>query len=121
MIRWGTTLDAKNESGVTPGFHGLPGLESETWGTRQVERNLRLSLDDLESVLGPPCIFLILGGIFLSAAVLWTYTGEAWVPFNGWVYRAQEPRWSWWQVVVCFLGGACFVVRFLYEVFGPAN
>jgi hypothetical protein len=76
---------------------------------------------DLYSLLGPPYVFLIIGGIFLSVATLWTYTGKAWVRFNGWVYRAKEPKWFWWQVAVCFLAGAGFIARFLYEVCGPAN
>jgi hypothetical protein len=78
-------------------------------------------MPDLYSLFEPPYFFLIIGGLFLSAAVFWIYTGKAWVRFNGWVYRAKEPKWFWWQVVVCFLGGVGFIARFLYEIFGPAN
>ena len=78
-------------------------------------------MNDLGSFLEPPYIFLILGVIFLSVAVIETYTGKAWVRFNGWVYRDKEPKWFWWQIVVCFLGGAGCIARFLYEVSGSAN
>jgi len=78
-------------------------------------------MSDSYSLLSPPYIFLILGVIFIFAAACWMYMGKAWVRFNGWVYRAKEPKWFWWQVVVCFLGGAAFVARFLYEVVGPSN
>jgi hypothetical protein len=48
---------------------------------------------------------LILGCILLSATVVWTYTGRAWVRFYGWVYRAEEPSWFWWEVsFYCLLG-----------------
>jgi hypothetical protein len=78
-------------------------------------------MNDLSSLLEPPYIFLIFGGMFLSAAAYWMYKGKAWVRFNGWVYRDKEPKWFWWQVVVCFLFGAGFIARFLYEISGPAN
>jgi hypothetical protein len=76
---------------------------------------------DLHSLVEPPYIFLIVGGVFLSAAVFWMYTGRAWVRFNGWVYRAKEPKWFWWQVAVCLLFGIGFIARFLYGVLGSAN
>jgi hypothetical protein len=73
---------------------------------------------DLGSLLHQPYIFLILAGIFFSVGVLWTYTGRAWVRFNGWVYRAEEPKWFWWQVIACFLGAIGCIVRFLFEASG---
>jgi hypothetical protein len=78
-------------------------------------------MPDWKSLPEPPYVFLIVGGIFLSAAVVWTYMGKAWVRFNGWVYRAKEPKWFWWQVVVRFFFGIVFIARFLYDVFGPSN
>jgi hypothetical protein len=71
-----------------------------------------------ESVVGvrPPHIFLILGVISISAAVIFTCTGKVWVRFNGWVYRAKEPGWFWWEVALDYLIGICFVGYFLYQV-----
>jgi hypothetical protein len=40
----------------------------------------------------PQVIFLILGVISISASLVFTYTGKAWVRFYGRVYRAKEPK-----------------------------
>jgi hypothetical protein len=94
-----------------------PRLAAETWVAkfRPVISFLRLALD---SLLKPPDIFLILGLISISAAVVFTCTGKVWVRLNGWIYRAKEPKWFWWEVALYFLGGICFVGCFLYEAYG---
>ncbi len=56
-----------------------------------------------------PYLFLILGGISFSAAVVWTCTGKAWMRFHGWVYRAQEPKRFWLEVAMDYLIGAVFL------------
>src|SRR6185437_3004564 len=56
-----------------------------------------------------PYLFLILGVISIAAAAIFTCTGKAWVRFNGWVYRAKEPKWFWWEVTLDCLLGLCFV------------
>jgi len=61
-----------------------------------------------------PYLFLILGGISLSAAVVWTCTGKAWVRFCGWVYRAEEPKRFWSEVATYYVGGIVFLGIFLY-------
>jgi hypothetical protein len=71
---------------------------------------------DLNSVLKSPLVFLMLGVISISAAVVWTRTGRAWVRFHGWVYRAKEPRWFWWEVALYYLVGVCFVGYFLFTI-----
>jgi ABC-type cobalamin transport system permease subunit len=76
---------------------------------------------DLHSLLRPPNVFLILGVISISAAVIFTCTGKVWVRFNGWVYRAKEPVWFWWEVALDYLIGACFIGYFLYKVYGFLN
>jgi hypothetical protein len=68
---------------------------------------------DLSSILEPPRIFLILGVISIIAAVVWISTGKVWVRFNGWVYRAKEPKWFWWQVVLYSIIGIFFIGCFL--------
>jgi hypothetical protein len=54
-------------------------------------------------------LFLILGVISIFAAAVFTYTGKVWVRFNGWVYRAEEPRSFWGEVAAYFLCGAGFI------------
>jgi hypothetical protein len=77
--------------------------------------------DFFAAILSPPYIFLILGVVFLSAAAVETYTGKAWVRFNGWVYRSKEPKWFWWQIIVVGLGGAALIARFIFEVLQLSN
>jgi len=52
----------------------------------------------------------------ISAATVWTCMGKVWVRFNGWVYRANEPRSFWWEVALYYLGGVCFIGYFLSKV-----
>jgi hypothetical protein len=73
-------------------------------------------MSDLNLLLKPPYVFLILGGLSISAAAVFTSTGKVWVRFNGWVYRAKEPRSFWGEVAAYFLVGVCFVGYFLYIV-----
>jgi hypothetical protein len=75
-----------------------------------------LLLPDLNSLLKPPFIFLILGIFFTSAAVVYTCMGKVWVRFNGWVYRTEEPRVFWGEVIVYYLGGLLFLGYFLYRI-----
>jgi hypothetical protein len=73
-------------------------------------------MPNLNSLLRPPYVFLILGGLSISAAAVFTCTGKVWVRFNGWVYRAKEPRSFWGEVAAYFLAGVCFVGYFLYNI-----
>lgn len=72
-------------------------------------------------LLRPPYIFLLLGVISISAAVLFTGTGKVWVRFNGWVYRAKEPKWFWWEIALDYLIGFCFVGYFLFKISELSN
>jgi hypothetical protein len=68
------------------------------------------------SLLRPPYIFLILGVASISAATVFACVGKVWVRHNGWVYRAKEPGWFWWEVALYYLGGAWFVGHFLHKI-----
>jgi hypothetical protein len=72
----------------------------------------------MSSFLRPPYIFLILGVISISAAVAFTCIGKVWVRLNGWVYRAKEPGWFWWEVAIDYLIGILFVGYYLHKVHG---
>jgi hypothetical protein len=71
---------------------------------------------DFYTVFRPPYIFLVLGILSISAAVVFTCTGRAWVRFNGWIYRAKEPRWFWYEVALYYLSGIFFIGYFLLKV-----
>ncbi len=75
----------------------------------------------LGSLQRSPYIFLIIGVIFISAAVVFTCTGKVWVRFNGWVYRAKEPRAFWGEVTAYYFVGVCFIGGFLFTVGGLSN
>jgi hypothetical protein len=77
-----------------------------------------MSLRDLNSLLRPPYLFLVLGVITISAAVIFTFTGKVWVRFNGWVYRTKEPRAFWGEVAAYCFVGVCFIGCFLFTVAG---
>ena len=78
-------------------------------------------MPDLLSLLRPPYIFLILGVISFSGAVVSTYTGKSWGRFGGFVYRAKEPKQFWWLVATYYLIGAWFIGYFLCKVYGLSN
>ena len=61
----------------------------------------------------PPYVFLILGVISISAAMVFTRTGKVWVRFNGRVYRAKEPRAFWGEVAAYYFVGVCFIFVYL--------
>ncbi|HEY1939271.1 MAG TPA: hypothetical protein VGJ33_15165 [Candidatus Angelobacter sp.] len=77
-----------------------------------------LLMHDLNTLLRPPYIFFILGVVSTFAAVVYTCMGKVWVRFNGWVYRAEEPRTFWVQVALLYLGGVWFLGCFLYKIYG---
>jgi RsiW-degrading membrane proteinase PrsW (M82 family) len=78
-------------------------------------------MPDLHSLLRPPYIYLILGAISFSGAVVSTCTGKSWGRFGGFVYRAEEPNQFWWLVAVYFLGGVLFIGIFMYDVSGLSH
>jgi hypothetical protein len=70
-------------------------------------------MSELSQLLRPPYIFLILGVVSISAAAVFTCMGKVWVRLNGWVYRAKEPGWFWWEVALDYFIGVCFIGYFL--------
>lgn len=78
-------------------------------------------MHDMNSLLKPPYIFLIVGILSTSAAVVYTCLGKVWVRFNGWVYRAEKPGTFWVEVALYYLGGLWFVGYFWYKVYGLWN
>jgi hypothetical protein len=51
---------------------------------------------------------IFLGGVYAS-------TGQAWVRFQGWVYRAKDPKKFWWEIAWYCLGGVCCIGYYLYK------
>jgi len=61
----------------------------------------------------PPVVLFILGIVSISAGLIFAYIGKAWVRFHGWVYRAKEPKWFWWEVALYILAGLGLFAVFL--------
>ena len=57
----------------------------------------------------PPHIFFVLGILSVSAATVFTCMGKVWIRFSGWLYRAEEPGWFWWNVALYYLIGVFFI------------
>jgi hypothetical protein len=64
---------------------------------------------------------LLLGIASICAAVVFTYKGKVWVRFTGWVYRAKEPKWFWWEVALDYLIGLYLVGQFLSKISERSN
>ena len=80
----------------------------------------RLEAGRVAFLLRPPFVFLILGIMSISAAAVFTCMGKVWVRANGWIYRAKEPRWFWWEIALDFFIGVWFIGYFLYKAYGIA-
>jgi hypothetical protein len=67
-------------------------------------------------LLRPPNTVFTFGVFLLFLAVVYTYTGKAWIRFQRWVYRAKEPKRYWLEVATYFLCGVGLIMLYLYEV-----
>ena len=71
-------------------------------------------------LLKPPYTLLDAGMFVLFLAVIYTYTGKAYIRFHGWVYRADEPKRYWLEVVAYYVVGVGLIGLFLYS-FNASN
>ena len=78
-------------------------------------------MSDWHSLLRPPYIFLILGYISFSAAVVSTCTGKTCGRYSGWICRAEKPTQFWLAVAMYYLSGLLFIGTFFYKVYGLPN
>jgi len=77
-----------------------------------------LFMPDLEDILlNPKFIYLILGVVFLSAAVVSTWAGKTYSGYGGWATRAKEPTQFWWAIAILYLSAALFIGTYLYEAY----
>jgi hypothetical protein len=75
-----------------------------------------LFMPGLHSLLMGPYFYLILGVVSLCVGLVSTCTGVAWARFGRIIYRAEQPKAFWEDVVSCYLIGACFIGYFLFKV-----
>lgn len=74
-------------------------------------------MPDLDTLLRPPYIYLIIGVGSIFMGVLSMFIGK--VAGRGVLAcRATKPVQFWCGVAMYFLGGICFIGYFLYKVHG---
>ena len=66
-------------------------------------------------LLKPQNTLLTFGTFVLFLAVVYTYTGKAWIRFHGWVDRADEPKRYWLEVAAYYLVGVVLIGLFLFK------
>ena len=72
-----------------------------------------------DSYVEPPYGLLWAGIFILFLAMVYTYAGKAWICFQGWAYRAEEPKRYWSEVATYYLLGLGLIGYFLYKFYGP--
>jgi hypothetical protein len=72
-------------------------------------------MSDPFRLLKPPYTLLDAGMFVLFLAAIYTYTGKAYIRFHGWVYRADEPKRYWLEVVAYYVVGVGLIGLFLYS------
>jgi hypothetical protein len=55
--------------------------------------------------LRPPNTIFTFGMFLIFLGGVYTYSGKAYIRFNGWVSRAEDPKGYWWEVGMCYLCG----------------
>jgi len=63
-----------------------------------------------------PFICLLAGMVVCFLTLVGASTGKVWAKFQGWVYRAKEPKWFWFLVAVYFLIGVGLIGCYFYLV-----
>jgi uncharacterized membrane protein len=71
--------------------------------------------------LKPPYTLFDFGLFLIILGIVYTCIGKAYVRFNGWVYRVEEPKRYWSAVSTYYIFGAVMIGLFLYEVGVYAN
>ena len=59
--------------------------------------------------------FLLIGIVCLIMSVAFILTGETLERYHGIVYRAEEPKRFWWDLVTWIFGGLFFIGLYLYQ------
>ena len=71
----------------------------------------------VESLLTPKFIYLILGFVFLLAAVAATCAGKTIARYKGWIYRDKDRGDFWGVVAIYFIGGVICLGVYLGSIF----
>jgi 1,4-alpha-glucan branching enzyme len=72
-------------------------------------------LDHFSYLIDPQHRFLLIGIILLVMTAVFTLSGETLERYHGVVYRMEEPKRFWWDVVLYFLAGLFFIGLYVYQ------
>jgi len=61
-------------------------------------------------------VVLFVGLLLVCLAPLWIWIGKVRTRYDGWVYRAQESKEFWLNVVMYFLSGMALISYFAYKL-----
>jgi cell division protein FtsW (lipid II flippase) len=59
---------------------------------------------------------LIFGVGLLFFGVVYTWMGESYERFYGWIYRSKEPKKFWWSVATYYLLGIFCIVADVFDL-----
>ncbi len=80
-----------------------------------LESMVRPPMDQFSYLIDRQHRSLLIGIVLLIFAAAFTLTGETLERYHGIVYRAEEPRRFWWDVVFYFLAGLFFIGVYVYQ------
>jgi uncharacterized membrane protein YfcA len=72
-------------------------------------------MDHFSYLIDRQHLFLLIGILLLIMTAVFTLTGETLERGRGFVYRAEEPKRFWRDVVVYFLLGLFFIGLYWYQ------
>ena len=74
-------------------------------------------MPDWDSFLNPKLIYLILGVVFLSWALISFCIGKVFSGYGGWAYRAKQPADFWGGIAVLCVSALVCIGIYLHSVF----
>ena len=79
------------------------------------ENMVWLAMDQFSYLLDPQHRLVLLGIVFLILAAMSMLSGETLQRGRSIVYRAEEPRRFWWDVVIWIVAGLISIGVYLYQ------
>lgn len=76
---------------------------------------VRPAMDQFSYLIDRQHQFLLMGIILLIFVAACTLIGETLEPRRAFVYRAEEPRRFWWNIVFYFLAGLICIGVYLFQ------
>lgn len=75
----------------------------------------RRAMDHFSYLIDRQHRLLLIGIVLLVMTAVFTLSGETLERYHGIVYRTEEPKRFWWDVVLYFIAGLFFIGLYLYQ------